>query len=277
MKRRESKKPVKATKPVKVTKSVKVTKPTRSKLTSIYVVRCAKCSKDFKSTNADAVNCPKCSAAVAAKTKPTAVDADAPRIECRLIIGDLSLPIDAASLEHTLGAGEYGHGRGLVDQWPEGAWTALLVHLGLPAEPLDTQVAEQPVKRLVQQLWYEAVKGGVPDTLAFSRRDAARAKEYEENFEHVKETAETRSKTARATLAKVRADRGDAPRTAMAGKLIRVVNKNHGARQGTKRQIGLDIILSTKSVDDAVPLLVKAGCNATFITFAIKEGFIKLV
>jgi hypothetical protein len=63
----------------------------------------------------------------------------------------------------------------------------------------------------------------------------------------------------------------------MAGKQIRVINKDHGARSGTKRQIGLDIIMSVKSVDEALPLLVKAGCNSTFITFALKEGFIKLV
>jgi hypothetical protein len=133
------------------------------------------------------------------------------------------------------------------------------------------------VKRLVQQLWYEAIKGGVPDAEAFKRRDSTRQEEYEEEFVKVKDGSETRSEKAKVNFAKAREARGDSPRTAMAGKQIRVINKAHGARLGTKRQIGLDIIMSTKSVDDALPLLIKAGCNATFITFALKEGFIKLV
>ena len=254
-------------------------KPSRSKLTSIYKIKCAKCSKDFKSTNADAINCPKCAAAADAKKK--VVDTDVPRIECRLIIGDLSVPVDGSSLEHTTGTAEWGPGRpygpGLIDQWPDAAWVGLLVHLGLPADPLERSVAAAPVKRLVQQLWYEAIKGGIPDTEIFKKRDAARQAEYEEEFVKVKDGSETRSEKAKVNFAKAREARGDSPRTAIAGKQIRVINKVHGARLGTKRQIGLDIIMSTKSVDEALPLLVAAGCNSTFITFALKEGFIKLV
>jgi hypothetical protein len=138
-------------------------------------------------------------------------------------------------------------------------------------------VAAAPVKRLVQQLWYEAIKGGVPDAEVFKKRDVSSAERYKEDFVVVKDGAESRSEKAKTNFAKIREARGDSPRTAMAGKQIRVVNKVHGARSGTKRQIGLDIIMSTKSVDEALPLLVAAGCNSTFITFALKEGFIKLV
>ena len=251
----------------------------RSKVSPIYAVKCAECSKDFKSTNADAVNCPKCAAATEAKK--AVVDTDAPRIECRLIVGDLSVPVDGSSLDHTTGTAEWGPGRpygpGLIDQWPDAAWVGLLVHLGLPADPLERSIAAAPVKRLVQQLWYEAIKGGTPDEILFKRRDEARADQYEEEFVAVKDGAENRSEKAKTNFAKAREARGDSPRTAMAGKQIRVINKVHGARPGTKRQIGLDIIMSTKSVDEALPLLIKAGCNATFITFALKEGFIKLV
>ena len=254
-------------------------KPSRSKLTSIYKIKCVKCSKDFKSTNADTVNCPKCTAAADAKKK--VVDTDVPRIECRLVVGDLSVPVDGSSLEHTTGTAEWGPGRpyglGLIDQWPDAAWVGLLVHLGLPADPLERSVAAAPVKRLVQQLWYEAIKGGVPDAEVFKKRDVSSAERYEEDFVVVKDGAESRSEKAKTNFAKIREARGDSPRTAMAGKQIRVINKVHGARPGTKRQIGLDIIMSTKSVDEALPLLVAAGCNSTFITFALKEGFIKLV
>ena len=260
-------------------KAVPAKPAARSKVSPIYTVKCAKCNKDFKSTNADAVNCPKCAAAIDVKKK--VVDTDVPRIECRLIVGDLSVPVDGSSLEHTIGTTEWGPGRpygpGLIDQWPDAAWVNLLVHLGLPADPLERSVAAAPVKRLVQQLWYEAIKGGVPDAEMFKKRDAARQEEYEEEFVKVKDGAESRSEKAKTNFAKIREARGDSPRTAMAGKQIRVINKAHGARPGTKRQIGLDIIMSTKSVDEALPLLIKAGCNATFITFALKEGFIKLV
>jgi hypothetical protein len=136
-----------------------------------------------------------------------AANADAPRIECHLLVGELSVPIDASSLEHTLGAGQWGYGRGLVDAWPDAAWVGLLTHLGLPADPLDRTTAAQPVKRLVQKLWYAAVKGGVPDErkVEFEARDVARVEEYKASFGHVKETAEGRSERAKTNFGKVRA------------------------------------------------------------------------
>jgi len=73
-------------------------------------------------------------------------------------------------------------------------------------------------------------------------------------------------KTAHATVAASRADR----------KIV-VLNSNHGTRSGSKRQIGMDIILKAKTVNTALPLLVKAGCNGSFIKFAVDSGFVKLV
>jgi len=126
------------------------------------------------------------------------VDADAPHIECKLIVGDLAVKIDASDLAHTLGSGRWGHGLGLVDQWPDAVWVSLLAHLKLPADPLDRVAAEPPVKRLVQRLWYEAVQGGVPEErkAVFEARDTERAKKYKEEFEGVKSGAEGRKERA---------------------------------------------------------------------------------
>ena len=130
------------------------------------------------------------------------IDSDAPRIECRLLVGDLSLQIDPSSLEHTLGAGRWGHGLGLVDSWPDTAWVGLLAHLKLPADPLDRTVAEQPVKRLVQRLWYEVIAGGVPEErkTVFAERDAERQEEYKEKFTHVEGVVKVRSERAKTSF-----------------------------------------------------------------------------
>jgi hypothetical protein len=133
----------------------------------------------------------------AAKAQAIKDAADAPRIECRLLVGDLSLPVDATNLERTLGAGRWER-ESLVDSWPDAAWSGLLAHLKLPAFPLDRTVASTTVKRLVQRLWYEAIKGGVPEerAAAFAARDAEKAAEYTEEFKHV--TGEAVAKSARA-------------------------------------------------------------------------------
>lgn len=130
------------------------------------------------------------------------VDEDAPRIECRLLVGDLSLQIDASSLERTLGAGRWGHGLGMVDTWPDAAWIGLLAHLKLPADPLDRNVAEQPVKRLVQQLWYTAINPAVlvDRKDAFVARDIDRQEEYKEKFTHVEGVVKGRSERAKTSF-----------------------------------------------------------------------------
>ena len=76
----------------------------------------------------------------------------------------------------------------------------------------------------------------------------------------------TTVKAAHVAIAASRADR----------KIV-VLNPNHGARPGSKRQIGMDIILRAKTINAALPLLIKAGCNGSFIKFAVDSGFAKLV
>ena len=156
----------------------------RGKLTSIFENRCAECGVVFKTSNPDAKECSKCATKAARKKR---ADDDAPRVDCRLLIGDLSLPVDASSLERTLGSGRWGGGCGLVDSWPDAAWVGLLVHLGLAADPLDRTAADQPVKRLVQRLWYEAVNPTVLERLKpvfdkrgpkSTRRSLPRSKPY---------------------------------------------------------------------------------------------------
>lgn len=67
------------------------------------------------------------------------------------------------------------------------------------------------------------------------------------------------------------------PRTSpYVGKRIKVLNRKHGAREGTKRAVGMDIIIGSKTCDEAIPKLEKAGCDNSFIAFAVKSGFISL-
>lgn len=131
---------------------------------------------------------------------------DAPHIECRLIVGEMSVPVDASSLEHTLGAGMWGHGDGLVDKWPDTVWAGLLAHLGLPAFPLDRTVAERPVKRLVQRLWYEAVQGHVPEARAatFAERDAEAETKYKQDLPKVVEAAAGKTERAKTSFGRAR-------------------------------------------------------------------------
>ncbi len=135
-----------------------------------------------------------------------AEEPDAPRIEARLVIGELSILVDASSLERTLGAGLWGHGKGLVDAWPDEAWAGLLAYLKLPSFPLDRVIAEQPVKRLVQRLWYEAVKGGVPEERAavFAARDAEKNGIYQEEFPKAADAVKAKGERAKTSFAKAR-------------------------------------------------------------------------
>jgi hypothetical protein len=65
--------------------------------------------------------------------------------------------------------------------------------------------------------------------------------------------------------------------TRYAGKKIKVLNREHGARKGTKRQIGMDIILRSKTCDEALPKLIKAGADSSFIRFAVDRKLVTLV
>ena len=88
------------------------------------------------------------------------------------------------------------------------------------------------------------------------------------------------TKTTKPVATKVAATKKTerAPRAgSMAGKASKVLNKEHGAKKGSKRQIGMDIILKSKTVDAALPLLKKAGCNGSFIKFAVDTKLVELV
>jgi len=60
------------------------------------------------------------------------------------------------------------------------------------------------------------------------------------------------------------------------GKKIKVLNENHGARPGTKRAKAMDILIASKTTDEAIPKIAKVGANNSFIAFAIREGLISL-
>jgi hypothetical protein len=126
-----------------------------------------------------------------------------------------------------------------------------------------------------------AVKGCLPDERLIAQRDAERNEAYVEKFAGVKDVSKARSETATVNFAKVRAERaerGESPRSSsLAGKIIKVLNKNHGARPGSKRCTGLELILEAKTTDAVLPQLVAAGCNGSFIKFAVEQGFIELI
>lgn len=191
-----------------VKKKVLPPKPAKAASTSVkkVAVQTRKLAKQQKIANA--ANAANAALAVKPRKRGKAIDSpapvepaekDNPRIDCRLLVGELSLPVDASNLERTIGAGRWGHGLGLVDQWPDAAWVGLLTYLKLPADPLDRGVADQPVKRLVQQLWYETVKGCVPEDRAvvMAERDADRSNEYKEKFTKIKEISVTRAEHAK--------------------------------------------------------------------------------
>lgn len=66
-------------------------------------------------------------------------------------------------------------------------------------------------------------------------------------------------------------------RGSYAGKKIKVLSKDMSAlREGTKRYIGLEIILKSKTTDEAAPALAKAGCDNTWFAFATSNGYVEL-
>ena len=62
-----------------------------------------------------------------------------------------------------------------------------------------------------------------------------------------------------------------------AGKGIKVLNKKHGAREGTKRAKAMELLFKCKTVDEAAPQLVKIGADNSFIRFAVDSKLIELV
>ena len=65
-------------------------------------------------------------------------------------------------------------------------------------------------------------------------------------------------------------------RTKFAGKKIVVLNAKHEAAKGTKRARGLDIILASKTTDEALPRLRKIGADPSFIGFAVRSKLVQL-
>lgn len=90
-----------------------------------------------------------------------------------------------------------------------------------------------------------------------------------------KATNATPAKAAAKPAKKTVSGNGEA-RTTIAGKKIKVLNRKHEAREGTKRAQGLDIILASKTTDEALPKLIKIGADASFISFAVKSGLVSL-
>ena len=200
------------------------------------------------------------------------VDDDAPHIDCRMMINGVGYPVDPSSLEHTIGAGEWGHGRGLVDAWPEAAWVGLLAHLGLPADPLDPEVAGQPVKRLVQRLWYEVVKGEVPSREVFAKRDEERQEEYKEKFEGVKAAVVEKKVRAQKAFANVNHSQSTDDRA------IVVVAKSNPYKEGTKAFKTFALFAEAGTVSKFLDLARadKANFEAGYLRYSSRDGYIKI-
>jgi len=197
-----------------------------------------------------------------AKRRAIKAEQDTPRIECRLIVGDLSLPVDASNLERTLGAGRWGR-ESFVDAWPDAAWTGLLAYLGLPAFPLDREAATQPVKRLVQKLWYEAIKGGVPEERkeVMDTRDKERAKEYSAVFNGVDGStgikAKVEGKAARAKTSFAKARGGETKYAPTAA--LKALKTAPGGQAGILHLAFKNAKWAAMSTSEAAEAMVKAG------------------
>jgi hypothetical protein len=208
------------------------------------------------------------------------VDADAPRIESRLIIGELSLPVDVSDLCHTLGCAGSGYGRGLVDAWPDTAWAGILTHLGLPAFPLDRAVAAGPVKRLVQRLWYQAVgtSSGVSQERAAelsARRPADTASEerYKQEFPNVVQAMSEKVERGRAMATTLRA-----ARPAAAEQTITVVSKENPYKPGSKAAATFELFRKAKTTSKFLELAAadKSKYEVGYLRYSSRDGYIKL-
>lgn len=84
---------------------------------------------------------------------------------------------------------------------------------------------------------------------------------------------------AKKTVAKKAAKKtsGDSAAVRYAGKKIKALVKEHTARPGTKRAIGMDILLKAKTTDEALEKFAKHdGIDASFIRHAVDQGYIQL-
>jgi hypothetical protein len=150
----------------------------------------------------------------------------------------------------------------------------LLAHLKLPADPLDRQVAEVPVKQLVQDLWYTAIQSGSPWELrvALAVNDTERAaaltecsrhaahtaefaQNYKENFEGVKSGAEGRSTRASTNFAKARGGESTYVPTA----LLKDKKLKLGGQQAPLLEFFKDTKFAPATLAQATAGIIKAG------------------
>ncbi len=61
-----------------------------------------------------------------------------------------------------------------------------------------------------------------------------------------------------------------------AGKNIVVINREHGARKGTKRARAMEMLFKAGNTDAAIPKLHKMGADNTFIRYAVENKLIRL-
>jgi hypothetical protein len=212
--------------------------------------------------------------------KIAAVPVAPPYIECRLVVGELSAPVDASDLCHTLGSGESGYGKGLVDAYPDAIWVGLLAHLGLPAFPLDRTVAAGPVKRLVQRLWYQAVgtSSGVSQKHAVelsARRPADTASEerYKQEFPNVVQAMSEKVERGRALATTLRA-----ARPAAAEQTITVVAKENPYKVGSKAAATFELFAKAKTTSKFLELAAadKSKYEVGYLRYSSRDGYIKL-
>lgn len=69
--------------------------------------------------------------------------------------------------------------------------------------------------------------------------------------------------------------KGRGRKSQYAGKKIKVLNKEHGARAGSKRAAWLDALVSSKTVEEAQEKV--EGLTGNVLAFAADEGFVEFV
>lgn len=102
----------------------------------------------------------------------------------------------------------------------------------------------------------------------------AAEKEVEDTMK--KEKAAKKGATKAAAPAKSGKAANGASKARFAGHGIKVLNKEHGAREGTKRAKAMEILFDCKTTDEAIPKLEKIGADNSFIRFAVDNKLISL-
>ena len=141
--------------------------------------------------------------------KPAAAEPQAPHLyhdsdagAWYFVLGTLRCPIDGRDLSLTIGAAQHGYGNGLVDRWSDNVWKEILTWMGLPCDPLIRDLAQWPLKRLVQRLWMEQFDARTMELAAekILARDNETKKAYLASFETAKSGAVEKRDRAVANL-----------------------------------------------------------------------------